>query len=73
MRILVLSDTHVPRMARNIPMAVYDEAKNCDLVLHAGDFTGIGVFERLKKLKKQYKLWNRKFFLKATKNLICHK
>jgi putative phosphoesterase len=52
MRILVLSDTHVPRMAKNIPMAVYDEAKNCDLVLHAGDFTEIGVFERLKKLSK---------------------
>ncbi|MDD5737529.1 MAG: metallophosphoesterase family protein [Candidatus Omnitrophica bacterium] len=52
MRILVLSDTHVPRMARDIPKAVYQEAGKCDLILHAGDITEPRVLEKLKKIKK---------------------
>lgn len=52
MRILVLSDTHVPRMAKDIPKAVYEEAGKCDLILHAGDITEPRVLEKLKKIKK---------------------
>lgn len=52
MRIIVLSDTHVPRMARDIPMAIYEEIKKADLVLHAGDFTEASFLEKLRKLKK---------------------
>lgn len=52
MRIIVLSDTHVPRMARDIPKAVYGEIRKADLVLHAGDFTEISFLEKLRKIKK---------------------
>jgi hypothetical protein len=52
MRILVLSDTHVPRMARDIPKKVYDEALKCDLILHAGDFTEMPVYKKLQKMNK---------------------
>ena len=52
MRILVLSDTHVPRMARDIPKAVYDDIKKSDLVLHAGDFVEMSFLEKLRKVKK---------------------
>lgn len=52
MRIIVLSDTHVPRMAKDIPRAVYEEIGRADLVLHAGDFTEVSFLEKLKKLKK---------------------
>ena len=52
MKILVLSDTHVPRMARDIPKTVYDEIKKADLVLHAGDFAEMSFLEKLRKLKK---------------------
>lgn len=52
MRIIVLSDTHVPGMARDIPKAIYEEIKKADLVLHAGDFTEASFLEKLRKLKK---------------------
>lgn len=52
MRILALSDTHVPSMAKDIPKAVYEEAAKCDLILHAGDFTELSFYEKLKKAAK---------------------
>jgi hypothetical protein len=52
MRILVISDSHVPRMAKDLPKAVYAEAKKCDLILHAGDIAEKGLLEKLKKIKK---------------------
>ena len=51
MRILVLSDTHVPRMARDIPKVIYDEIKRSDMILHAGDIAEISFLEKLRKLK----------------------
>lgn len=39
MNILVLADTHMPRMARGLPAAVLAALPQADLVLHAGDFT----------------------------------
>jgi hypothetical protein len=52
MRILVLSDTHIPRMAKEMPKAVYEEAKKCDLILHAGDLTENKLLEKLNKIKR---------------------
>lgn len=52
MRILVLSDTHVPRMVSDIPKAIYDEIGRSDLILHAGDFTDIGFYKKLLKMKR---------------------
>ncbi len=37
MNILVLADTHMPRMARGLPTAVAAALAEADLVLHAGD------------------------------------
>lgn len=51
-RIGVISDTHIPRMARDIPKAVYDAFKDVDLILHAGDLAEIKFLEKLRKLKK---------------------
>ncbi len=52
MKIVVLSDTHIPRVAQDLPEPVYAEIESADMVLHAGDFVDIEVFETLKKLKK---------------------
>lgn len=52
MKILVLSDTHIPRVAQDLPEPVYTEIKNADMILHAGDFVDIDILETLKKLKK---------------------
>ena len=52
MKIVVLSDTHVPRMGKDIPKAVYEAINKADLLLHAGDLTEMSFLEKLKKLKK---------------------
>ncbi len=50
-RILVLSDTHMPRMGLDLPVQVYDEIKNVDMIFHAGDFVEKGLYDKLSKLK----------------------
>ncbi len=52
MKIGVLSDTHIPRMAKDIPNAVYEGLKDVDLILHAGDLVEETFLEKLKRLKK---------------------
>ncbi len=37
-RVLVLSDTHVPSRAPALPAQLWDEVEKADVVLHAGDF-----------------------------------
>lgn len=46
MRLLVVSDTHVPDFAKALPDAVLAEASRADLVLHAGDVTSAWVLDR---------------------------
>jgi uncharacterized protein len=38
MRLLLISDTHVPKRARDLPRRVWDEVDRADVVLHAGDW-----------------------------------
>lgn len=52
MRIGVISDTHIPRMAKDVPKAVYNGFKDVDMILHAGDLSEIKFLEKLRKLKK---------------------
>ena len=49
-RIGVLSDTHIPKAASDIPKKVYDEFKTVDMILHAGDITEMSVLDTLKKI-----------------------
>lgn len=51
-KILVLSDTHIPRVAQDLPKGLYDEIKNVDMIFHAGDFVEKDLLERLKDLKE---------------------
>ena len=52
MRILVLSDTHIPRVAHDLPQRVYDEVENADMIIHAGDFVEREVLDKLKSLRE---------------------
>jgi len=52
MKIVVLSDTHIPRTASDIPKQVYGAIKNADMVLHAGDIVDSDFLKRLQKMKK---------------------
>jgi hypothetical protein len=47
MRIIVVSDTHMPRMAKKLPVRLVQELRNADVILHAGDWTDIAVWHQL--------------------------
>ncbi len=47
MRLLLLADTHVPARARSLPAVVWDAVDRADVVVHAGDWVGIGLLDEL--------------------------
>lgn len=47
MRILVISDTHIPTQVKTLPEIIKEEAIKCDCCLHCGDFTSISVYKTL--------------------------
>jgi len=47
MKVVVVSDTHMPRMAKKLPERLLKELKNADAILHAGDWTKLSVYEQL--------------------------
>ena len=51
MKILVISDTHIPRSAQDLPEAVYKEIENADMIIHAGDFVEKDVYEKFKSFR----------------------
>ncbi|MCX5685958.1 MAG: metallophosphoesterase family protein [Candidatus Omnitrophica bacterium] len=51
MKILVLSDTHIPRSSHDLPGEVYDAIEGVDMILHAGDFVEKDVLDKLKGLR----------------------
>ncbi len=50
MLIGLISDTHIPDRAKEIPQKVIDAFKDVDLILHAGDLTSIEVIRELEKI-----------------------
>lgn len=52
MRIVVLSDTHIPRAAHDLPKGIIEDIKKSDMVIHAGDFVEEEVLENIMKLNK---------------------
>lgn len=47
MRLLLLSDTHVPTRARDLPAAVWEAVDAADLVVHAGDWMAPSLLDAL--------------------------
>ncbi|MDD5005624.1 MAG: metallophosphoesterase family protein [Candidatus Omnitrophica bacterium] len=50
MKIGVISDTHIPERAPELPKEIYSAFKDVDLILHAGDLITWDVLESLKKI-----------------------
>jgi uncharacterized protein len=50
MLIAVISDTHLPRGARQLPRACVERIAAADLLLHAGDFVTVDVLRELEAL-----------------------
>jgi hypothetical protein len=51
MKILVISDTHMPRSAQDLPDAIYKAIEDVDMIVHAGDFAEKDLFEKLNTLR----------------------
>jgi putative phosphoesterase len=47
MRLLLISDTHLPRRAKDLPAQVWAEADAADVVVHAGDWCEVGLLDAL--------------------------
>ena len=46
----LISDTHIPDRAKEIPQKVFDAFSEADLIIHAGDLTSPKVIEELEKI-----------------------
>src|SRR3954447_19251774 len=51
MRLVIISDTHLPRGNRSLPGACMAELREGDAILHAGDFMRLEVLEALQRLR----------------------
>lgn len=47
MKIIVTSDTHLPAKNRKLPSELLDACKTADLIIHAGDWSAMEVYEKL--------------------------
>ena len=47
MRLLIISDTHIPARAKNLPSEVWDEVDRADVVIHAGDWVVPALLDEL--------------------------
>ncbi len=47
MRIVVLSDTHIPDFAKVLPKSLFPALRRAELILHAGDVTSTAVLDEL--------------------------
>lgn len=50
MKIGVVSDTHIPKAAQDLPEDIYNDFVNVDLILHAGDLVDLSVLRNLERL-----------------------
>ncbi|WP_281863696.1 metallophosphoesterase family protein [Planomicrobium okeanokoites] len=46
-KVLILSDTHIPARAKQLPKILLDACEEADLILHAGDWQNLDVFFEL--------------------------
>jgi putative phosphoesterase len=46
----LISDTHIPTRARELPQRVFEVFEKVDFIIHAGDLVDLSVIERLEQL-----------------------
>lgn len=52
MKIGVISDTHIPFTGEDLPEKVYEDFRDVDLILHAGDLAEESLLDKLNKIAK---------------------
>jgi putative phosphoesterase len=53
MRLLLISDTHLPSRAKDLPATVWDEVARADVVFHAGDWVDVTLLDQLARRSKR--------------------
>lgn len=48
-RLVIVSDTHVPQRARRLPDQLWRAIDDADVVLHAGDWTGLALVDEVER------------------------
>jgi len=51
-KIGVISDTHIPQLADNLPQELVDELAKFDFIIHAGDFEDINTLKSLQRINR---------------------
>ena len=49
MKIVIMSDTHMPKKGRGFPSQLIEDLESSDLIIHAGDFQTIEVYNSIMK------------------------
>ncbi len=49
LNVIVVGDTHMPRMAKQLPKRLLSELSNAELIIHVGDWQTRDVYEQLKQ------------------------
>lgn len=52
-RLLLISDTHVPARAKDLPARVWSEVEAADVVVHAGDWVDVVLLDRLEQRSRR--------------------
>jgi uncharacterized protein len=49
MKIVVISDTHMPKKAKQLPEKLLNDLVDCDYIIHAGDWQTVDLYRELKQ------------------------
>ena len=47
--VVFISDTHVPKRARDLPDSLWDQIETCDVVVHAGDWVDVALLDAMER------------------------
>ncbi len=47
MKLVIMSDTHLPKRAKELPVELWQAVDEADIVIHAGDWVGLPLFDQL--------------------------
>ena len=53
LRLLLISDTHVPHRARTLPAQAWSAVENADVVFHAGDWVTAGLLDEFERRSRR--------------------
>jgi uncharacterized protein len=52
-RLLIMSDTHVPRRARDLPAVLWQAVEEADVTVHAGDWVDVSLLDLLEERSRR--------------------